>query len=594
MTSLNNDAAIQLAFSVFENRGVFALLLGSGISRAAQIPTGWEITLDLVRRVALAQGESEQPDWAAWYREKTAQEPNYSILLKELASSQEERRAIVHRYIEPNEEDRREGRKLPTAAHHAIAELIESGYIRVIVTTNFDRLMENALRERGIEPTVVTSVDALRGAEPLTHTSCYILKLHGDYKDARILNTDEELNGYASEYDGLLDRIFDEHGLVVCGWSGEWDHALRAAFLRAPNRRYSVFWAACGQLGDGAQELVHHRAARVVTIPDADGFFKNLVQRVTILEETHQQNPRNVDMLIGSAKRQLARPEFRIQLDELFSDETERVEETLDNAAFNPNMEVTALQFSLRARKYEASVEALACMLGVLGRWGSDIHSNMALDVITALVQNAAKQSSGLVVYLNLRRYPAVLAFTAYCLGLTRATRWQALHQAFNSPIDIGGGTRCRMVDALFQDVASADNLWQTFEGLQQAEAPVSNHLYEIFRAWSKRFAGLDPDFEATYACFEVLGGLAHLESNANDRIQQALALIPNRQQNFVWFPLARVAWDSSRRERLLDEIQASPLKDRLLEAGFAKSDPEFLRLFIQNFKTLTGRRALW
>lgn len=40
-----------LSFSLFENKGVYALLLGSGLSSAAQIPTGWEITLDLVRRV---------------------------------------------------------------------------------------------------------------------------------------------------------------------------------------------------------------------------------------------------------------------------------------------------------------------------------------------------------------------------------------------------------------------------------------------------------------------------------------------------------------------------------------------------------------
>ena len=51
----------QLAFSLLENKGVFAVLLGSGVSRAAQIPTGWEITLDLIRRVAAAQGVSEQP-----------------------------------------------------------------------------------------------------------------------------------------------------------------------------------------------------------------------------------------------------------------------------------------------------------------------------------------------------------------------------------------------------------------------------------------------------------------------------------------------------------------------------------------------------
>ena len=59
--------------------------------------------------------------------------------------------------------------------------------------------------------------DALAGAEPLTHSRCYLLKLHGDYKDARILNTDQELSAYPESYDKLLDRIFDEHGLIVCG-----------------------------------------------------------------------------------------------------------------------------------------------------------------------------------------------------------------------------------------------------------------------------------------------------------------------------------------------------------------------------------------
>jgi hypothetical protein len=30
--------------------------------------------------------------------------------------------------------------------------------------------------------------------------------------------------------DELLDRIVDEHGMTVCGWSGEWDHGL--AYVR--------------------------------------------------------------------------------------------------------------------------------------------------------------------------------------------------------------------------------------------------------------------------------------------------------------------------------------------------------------------------
>jgi hypothetical protein len=43
------DPALSLAFSMYSNKGVFALLLGSGASRSARIPTGWEIMMDLIR-----------------------------------------------------------------------------------------------------------------------------------------------------------------------------------------------------------------------------------------------------------------------------------------------------------------------------------------------------------------------------------------------------------------------------------------------------------------------------------------------------------------------------------------------------------------
>ncbi|WP_158285587.1 hypothetical protein [Azospirillum sp. TSA6c] len=47
-----SDPLLSLAHSVQSNKGVFAVLLGSGVSRAAGIPTGWELTFDLVRRLA--------------------------------------------------------------------------------------------------------------------------------------------------------------------------------------------------------------------------------------------------------------------------------------------------------------------------------------------------------------------------------------------------------------------------------------------------------------------------------------------------------------------------------------------------------------
>src|SRR3546814_2156715 len=120
-------------------------------------------------------------------------------------------------------------------------------------------------------------------------------------------------------------RISDWSSDVCSSDLGEWDHALRAAFLRAPNRRYPVYWTARGELGSGAQELGAHRSAKTLPISGADEFFKTLQQRVETLEQSQRQNPLSVELLVSSAKRYLAKPEYRIQLDELFAQETDRL-----------------------------------------------------------------------------------------------------------------------------------------------------------------------------------------------------------------------------------------------------------------------------
>ncbi len=590
MTLLTGDPLTQLAFSVYENKGVFAVLLGSGLSRSAEIPTGWEVTLDLVRRIALTQGVEDQPDWAAWYREKIGEEPNYSRLLEALSASPEERRSILHSYIEPTDEDKEEGRKIPTAAHYAIADLVRGGYVRVIVTTNFDRLMENALRERTIEPTIVSSVDALSGAEPITHSACYLLKLHGDYKDARILNTETELNGYPKQYDVLLDRILDEHGLIVCGWSGEWDHALRAAFLRAPNRRYSTFWAVYGTLGSGAQGLVDHRGARVVPIADADSFFSSLHQRVETLEQSRRQNPLSIELLINSTKRFLTKSEYRIQLDELFTEETTRLIALLNTVEFKVPAQWDQAVFRAYIRKYEAVTEALASMAGVLGRWGDDSELPLVLDIIRSLYADAEQVSNVLTAFLNIRSYPAVLVFTAYAIGLTRSGRWHGLHRLFNAVIHREYKESKRTIEMFFLWAwkGTEKDAWKQIKGLEKHKNPFSDHLFTIFSEWNRNFIGLAPDFELMFSRFEILGSLAHFERNDKDSVRQELA--GDTQNNWIRMPVGRSGWHRDYANRLVLELQTEAVRSALLQAGFAKGDSELFDFFIQNFERIADR----
>ena len=68
---------VSLASALHCGPGTYALLLRVGVPRTAGVPTGWEVTLDLVAKLADAEEETA-PDPKAWYRERYGRLPNYS------------------------------------------------------------------------------------------------------------------------------------------------------------------------------------------------------------------------------------------------------------------------------------------------------------------------------------------------------------------------------------------------------------------------------------------------------------------------------------------------------------------------------------
>jgi hypothetical protein len=94
------DPLTPLAFSIYSGRGIYALLLGSGISRSAEIPTGWEVTLDLIRKVAAVENDDCGSDPALWYLSKFGVEADYSSLLEKVAPTPSERSNTLASYFE--------------------------------------------------------------------------------------------------------------------------------------------------------------------------------------------------------------------------------------------------------------------------------------------------------------------------------------------------------------------------------------------------------------------------------------------------------------------------------------------------------------
>jgi hypothetical protein len=223
---------------------------------------------------------------------------------------------------------------LTTPAHKAIAHLVAEGYVRVIITTNFDRLLESALEAERASATVLATPDSIDGAMPLVYMNCCVLKLHGDYRDTRIMNTAEEVAAYDNRTNKLLDQILDEFGLVVCGWSAEWDAALRSAIERCSSRRFTTYWATRGALSNAATELIKLRRLQVIEIGSADSFFSELSEKVESLVELARERPLASAVDVATLKRYLADPKYRIQLQDLVAAERERLYKELFSDRF--------------------------------------------------------------------------------------------------------------------------------------------------------------------------------------------------------------------------------------------------------------------
>ena len=539
------DPIQTLAFSMHSNPGVYALLLGSGVSRSAQIPTGWEITLDLIRKLAATSNESAEPDPETWFEKKYGEAPSYSRLLDELAKTPAERQQLLRPYFEPNEQEREEGAKQPTAAHRAIAQLVVAGFVKVIITTNFDRLIENALSEAGVVPTVLSSPDQVMGARPLIHTQCCVFKVNGDYLDPHILNTSVELYEYQEPVKRLLGRVFDEFGLIVCGWSADWDTALCNAILRAPSRRFTTFWALRGEASDKAQLLIRHRDARVINIADADRFFHNTQQTVDSIQEFSRPHPLSTEVAVASLKRYLSEPRYRIQLSDLIGETVERAVEAISDQAFDMNAPSPDREsVTARVRDYEAACSTLLSVAAVGGSWAEDEHHVAWGQAVEQLMDSP--HTRGMQDWLALGKYPSMLLLYALGLGAVHSGKLQFLSSIFKATAN-SDTARDDNANVLLSTVnALGPKSWIPWDkllpGMDRRHTPLSDWIHDGLRQHFKQLIPSDQRYSLTFDRLEILIALGYTHLH--------------RRKD--WFPFGAFVQRISNTNLILREIKES------------------------------------
>ena len=246
------------------------------------------------------------------------------------------------------------------------------------------------------------------------------MKVNGDYLDSRIKNSEEELASYDPRIDALLDRIFDEYGLVVCGWSAEWDSGLRTAIERAKNRRYTTYWATRGELRPASADMVAHRGEVQVRIDDADRFFGDLADRVAALRES-SDDPESIAVAVAQLKRYLPRPEDRIRYADLMQAATEDMVRATSDDQFPLHTSQVSMDDCVdRMRRYTALADRLLHLVATAAYWGEDAH----LHEITVLLRRLAEarhSRDGLALFVELACYPALLGM--YAAGIAMVAR---------------------------------------------------------------------------------------------------------------------------------------------------------------------------
>ena len=374
-----------LAFSMYSNKGAYAFLLGSGISRSAHIPSGWEVETELIKLLAGSKGEVINEDAHEWFKNRYNTEASYSSLLEELVKTPTERVQLMKQFFEPTDAEKDLGWKQPTKAHRAIAQLAKAGYLRVILTTNFDRLLEQAFEAERITPQVISCEAAILQATPLVHCQIpTIVKINGDYIDCQFRNTSEELDEYPPLMEQYLGRIFGDYGLITCGWSGEWDKGLVKIISEAPASRYNSFFAAVGTAKDVVKDLSLTRHGEILPIKGADEMFSELWEQVSALDRINVKRNMDHDIVIARIKKYLSSGQYDIDYTDLIEKmENEAYEYIMANAHYDFQLTRDAFQKYLKIHK-----EAVASLLeiAVLAiRWGKWHHIRPFGDLLVKL-----------------------------------------------------------------------------------------------------------------------------------------------------------------------------------------------------------------
>jgi hypothetical protein len=411
--------------------------------------------------------------------------------------------------------------------------------------------------------------------------------LHGDYRDPNSLNTSEELSKYTDAKSEILKRVLDEYGLIVCGWSAEWDVALRDAIYGTVNRRYAMYWAAYGEPTAEAKELIQHRGAQRIDIEGADEFFDSIGRNVEAIKNAKRSNPLSIEVLIERTKKLIPNESSFIELEELILNTSDAAYHEFTSEAFMSrraeillpamNNNFTEEILDGLADLYFAVCEPTLNVLATLTRYGNGEQSNYIEKVLNNwLVSSTNGENDGVWRFLP-------IVFVIYTCGVvaTNERKTSYLSALLTKP------NLSQQRKLFTQHISFLEKLKETFL------FPLGDHVYSRNTEWLvsycerkvqavlERYFHSGTAFVNTFDLFQMVFGLVYM---------YVVQRRTGRRYSDKWLP-PNTIYLSNRSHDYLDEYwyDAGKLKLDffLFDYGLFDSNPNTLEGLLATYQNL-------
>lgn len=243
--------------NLYKNKGQFFMwFLGAGASVSAGIPSASHLIMQFKINIFCKNTNSNQKLFYDLSNPTTRQTlENYFISNNILPATDDNDYAYYFEKAYPSEDLRRQiienavkGRTF-SYGQMVLAALMRLKICRIVWTTNFDKLIENAVFKLygSNDELIVSTLDSNNLARDAVNNEKWplLVKLHGDFQSKRIKNTNSELEKQDIKYRKLLIEQSKKYGMIVCGYSGR-DDSIMEALAEAINDTeafpHGLFW----------------------------------------------------------------------------------------------------------------------------------------------------------------------------------------------------------------------------------------------------------------------------------------------------------------------------------------------------------------